>query len=181
MIRQLAATSLVVCCGFAATAAPVSNAALAEIVAADQADRIAMRAGTGPNDLMARDAQRREQVLALLRGGALRTDDDHHNAALVFQHGETADDARLAHALAITASRINPDNRGARWLAAASWDRLMMRLKRPQWYATQFVRRGDAWVLYEVDASVVSDEERLRVGARTIEQALERAAAMNLR
>ena len=156
-----------------------SNEELAEITASDQADR---RQGPDKIDWVVvnqRDEQRRERVLQILKDGNIRTDSDYQNAALVFQHGASAEDIRLAHALSQVALKMNPNNRLAAWLSAASWDRLMLRLGQPQWYATQFVKREGQWVLYEVNETVVTDEERLRVGARTLAAAREHAKQMN--
>ena len=99
----------------------------------------------------------------------------------MFQHGAGVDDIRLAHSLAQTAQQINPQNRSVSWLSAASWDRLMMRLNQPQWYATQFVKQDGRWVLYQVNEGVVGDEERIKVGARTLKAAKEHAEALNAR
>ena len=96
-----------------------------------------------------------------------------HNAALVFQHGGTPETARLAHALATVAYQMNNENKAAKWRSAASWDRLMMTLKRPQWYATQFTKPhgSDKFVLYDIDETVVSDETRKSMGARSVAEA----------
>jgi len=166
---------------FAAQVDPPNNAELEQIKVEDQDDR-----KLGPNKIdwslvNQRDERRRDRVLQIIKEGSLKTDADYFNAALVFQHAATADDIRLAHALAQVSSRMNPDNKSAAWLVAASWDRLMMRLAQPQWYATQFVKRDGRWVLYQVNEAAVSDEERIRVGARTLSDALKHAEALNLR
>jgi hypothetical protein len=182
MSRNLLAATLALAL-FASTAhaAPDSNQELAAITAQDQADR-----QPGPNKIdwsvvNQRDEHRRIRVLQILKEGNVRTDTDYYNAALVFQHGATADDIRLAHSLSQTAQQINPQNKAAIWLSAASWDRLMMRLNQPQWYATQFVKQEGRWVLYQVNEAVVGDDERVKVGARTLKAAREHAEALNAR
>ena len=79
----------------------------------------------------------------------------------------------MAHALATVAYQMNNENKAAKWLSAASWDRLMMTLKRPQWYATQFTKPhgSDKFVLYDIDETVVSDETRKSMGARSVAEA----------
>ena len=112
------------------------------------------------------DAERREQVLGLLRDGALRTSQDYHDAALVLQHGETVADARMAFAMATISTTLAPTSKPAAWLEAAAWDRLMMRHHRPQWYGTQYVPSNDGkyWMLYDFDPAPISDEERIAAG-----------------
>lgn len=88
---------------------------------------------------------------------------------------------RLANSLATIFLNLDPDNRRARFLVAATWDRLMWRLERPQWYATQYVKEGDLWVLWEVDDSAVSDEERHRMTGRTLAESKAFAEQLNAR
>lgn len=164
-----------------ASATPPPNAELKEIVTADQADR-----QPGPNGINwlvvgPRDKVRQQQILTLLREGNIRTSGDFNDAALVFQHGETVDDIRLAHALATVAWQADPQNKRARWLAAASWDRLLMRLKRPQWYGTQYTKseKTGKWELYEMDENVVTDTERASMSVPTLAEARMRAEQFN--
>jgi hypothetical protein len=172
-------STLACCACLVANAAPESNTALSAIKELDQADRQSGPSKIDWASVNKRDEERRAKVMQILRDGGIRTDADYYNAALVFQHGPSVDDIRLAHALSLTASQMNPQNRAALWLSAASWDRLLMRLNRPQWYATQFVKDGERWVLYQVDVSAVNDEERVRVGARTLEDAKDFANHLN--
>lgn len=162
--------------GFCATP---TNSRLAELRDADQADRATGRDNIDWSVVSVRDAARRMEVRKLLADGQLRTSTDYLAAALIFQHGDGVDDIRLAHSLATIAHDLNPESRSATFMVAASWDRLMMRLKRPQWYATQFVKQGDRWVLYDIDETIVTDEERKRMGGRTLVEAKALAESMN--
>ncbi len=74
---------------------------------ADQNDR---KAGKIDDATLKRDESRREQVLEQLRGGNVRTAKDHYHAAMVFQHGKTADDIRLAFSLAWLSAQLDPEN-----------------------------------------------------------------------
>jgi hypothetical protein len=99
---------------------------------------------------------------------------------LIFQHGNTVDEIRLAFSLATTSRALDPDSGRCKWLSAAAWDRLMMRLGRPQWYGTQFTKSdGGKWELYRVDESVVSDKDRAELGVPSIAEAKARAAELN--
>lgn len=157
------------------------NLELAALKDADQADRTPTGFQGDPGDINARDEARRRRVAALLDAGLVRTAEDHYNAALIYQHGATVEDLRLAHALATIAARMAPSSRGSRWLAAASWDRLMMRLGQPQWYGTQFVKDKDSgrWVLYRIDESLVTDEQRAEWQVPPLAANRQRAEAMN--
>ncbi len=149
----------------AAASAPAETASIAQLAADDQADR-KREPPLSVAEMGLNDAARRDKALGLLRGGALRSGQDWHDAALIFQHGETDADARLAFALATIAARLEPDSRSAAWLGAAAWDRLLMRRHRPQWYGTQYVpsEDGKSWVLYEFDPGGATDAERAAAG-----------------
>lgn len=147
-----------------AASAPAASP-LGQLVADDQADR-KRQPPISIEEIQQRDAVRRERAMALLSEGVLRTSRDYHDAALIFQHGTSDGDARLAFALATIAARLDPAAKNAAWLAAAAWDRTMMRYRRPQWYGTQYVpsEDGKQWVLYEFDPSPISDLDRAAAG-----------------
>lgn len=152
---------------------------LKELYEQDQADRRLPPDKTDWFEVGQRDKERQAKVLDMVRAGRLVTSDDFFHAAMVFQHGSTVEDIELAHALATVASRFEPPNSAARWLTAASLDRLLMRRKKPQWYGTQFVRNAGKWELYPVDESAVSDAEREGAGVPTLAASRARAAKMN--
>lgn len=163
----------------AAYPADPPNAQLSEIKAADQADRAPGQDNIDWSVVSVRDAERRTEVRKILAAGQIRTAADYLAAALIFQHSESADDIRIAHSLATIAYSLAPESHDARFLLAATWDRLMMRLKRPQWYGTQYVKQGDLWVLYDLDESAATDEERKRLGGRTLAESRALAERMN--
>ncbi|MBE1162516.1 hypothetical protein [Dyella acidiphila] len=157
---------------FQVAAAASSDHTLARLAAADQADR---EAGTNKIDWSVvgkRDAARREQVTQLLNSGEVRTAEDYFDAALIFQHGDTMQDAQLALALATVAARIDPANRDARVLAADAWDRVMTRAGKPQWYGTQYVRSKTTgkWELYPTEPDVITEAQRREIGLPTLEE-----------
>jgi hypothetical protein len=82
------------------------------------------------------ESLRRTRVRELLEAGQLRTGEDFHAAATIFQHGETADDYLLAHILAVEAV-IKGDDR-SKWMAAATLDRYLQLIKQPQVFGTQY-------------------------------------------
>src|SRR5690606_34312450 len=84
------------------------NAVLAELFEQDQSDR----SGTDIDwsALSKADAARRATVETMLAAGEVRTANDYYHAAMVFQHGDTLADYRLANALATLAMELAPDN-----------------------------------------------------------------------
>ena len=176
-LRKLVLTALLV--------APLSclganNDQLRDIMYADQADR---QVAPGPDqwkDISKRDAARRVKVQAELAAGRVKTSADFYNAALVMQHGDTFEEIRMAHALATIAASIDPLDRSARSLKAKSWDRLLLRQKKPQWYGTQYVRHGNGkWALDEIDESAVTDADRIELAVPTLAEAKKQVEVMN--
>lgn len=156
-----------------------NNAELRRIYEEDQADR----AG-GPNAkadwsaVEARDKARQERVHQILKEGGGKTADDYFHAAMVFQHGDSDDEIAKAHELSLKAAELDAEHPVARWLAAASKDRLLMRQGKPQLYGTQFKKVDGKWVLHEVDPSV-TDEEREKWGCPPLAEARKRVDVLN--
>jgi hypothetical protein len=116
-----------------------------------------------------------------MRAGGLSTANDYFHAAMVFQHSNTPEDNALAYGLAVTAARIDPSNKMAKWLSAAAWDRALMRRNKPQWYGTQFVKNFSTgkWELYKIDETAVTDEDREKTGVPSLARQRERANELN--
>jgi len=160
---------------------PTDNDALRALKEQDQAARI----GAGPIDwskVGPQDAQRRDEVTKMLHAGCVRTANDFYNAALIFQHGGLVDDYQLAYALASVSKKLDPGNKDARWLTAASWDRTMRAWGKPQWYGTQYTgphASGSKWQLYMVDEAAVTDEQRSALGVQTVAEMRARIRRLN--
>jgi hypothetical protein len=150
--------------------APADNAELATLCEQDQAARQSDDFLKDAERIHAFDRMRRLRVMRLLEDGGAKTARDHFNAALVLQHGDDPLDYKLANELCKKAVALDPSMKEAKWLMAASWDRYLMSLGKPQWYGTQFKIVDGKYYLAEADLSRVNDEERRAVGTRTIEQ-----------
>jgi hypothetical protein len=151
------------------------NRELYDMFNADQADR------KGDKDWdPKRDDERRARTEQILAEGGAKASIDWYHAAMIYQHGPTADDARKAHELAMKALSVEPVHEPARWLAAAAEDRALMREGKPQKWGTQFHRPDPdgPWLLWEVDPSV-TDEERAKWNVPPLAEAQKRAEAMN--
>src|SRR5438876_7541294 len=75
------------------------------------------------NKIEPRDRIRRIRIHELLSAGALQTAGDFHDAAFIYQHGQTPDDYLLAHVLATVAVQKG-DSKGL-WISAATLDRYL--------------------------------------------------------
>lgn len=157
------------------------NEALRQIVAADQEDRSGSATSFDGLKVSPRDAERRKQVMEIMARGEIRAAEDFFNAALVFQHGATTDDIRLAYALVTIASALRPERLGPKAAACSSWDRLLVQMGRPQWYGTQYTKSSitGKFELSPVDETAVTDKERKALGLPTLKEARENAARFN--
>lgn len=170
----LALSSLYTVSAMAAQA--TDNAELQRLFEADQEARRSQRTDWDVMDQ--EDAERREAVLELFRAGKITTGTDYFNAAVIFQHGENVEDIRVAHSFATMSAQLGFSR--AYWLKAASWDRLMMYFGQPQWYGTQFTMNDDGqWILYQVAAGVISDDQRAEWSLPSLAEAKARAEARN--
>jgi hypothetical protein len=153
------------------------NPELSRLCDEDQADR---KPGEGkPIDWLVvgpRDRLRESRVKDLYKSGALHTGKDYHRAAMVLQHAHQPDDYLLAHEFCVAA--LAKGERDARWLAAATEDRFLMNIGRPQRFGTQYRSSGDGPVrLYEVSPEV-TDSLRAEFGVPTLAEARKREAMM---
>lgn len=143
------------------------NARLRELWQEDQGERFTMMSSGGnPSTealmtLRRDDSLRRVEIYGMLTAKAIHIGTDFERAALILQHGDDTADYRTAHDLALEAIVLGDTN--AKWLAAATLDRYLMRLGKPQKYGTQFRTSAmtGAMELYPVDPST-TDEERAR-------------------
>lgn len=111
----------------------------------DQAERGVVPPGTKaaevtPEQMAENDAARRKRAHQLMEQGMLKTGEDFHDAAFIFQHGYTPEDYLLGHVLA-TAAVAKGDIR-SRWIAAATLDRYLMSVGQDQVFGTQFITPG---------------------------------------
>jgi hypothetical protein len=106
------------------------------------------------DEIAKRDEERRKQVNSLLAEGKVVTGQDFHDAAFIFQHGQTTDDYLLAHILATEAVVLGYTN--AKWIAAATLDRYLQMIGQKQVFGTQY---GDTrfafYMQHKADADVL--------------------------
>lgn len=154
------------------------NPDLAKLYEEDQADRAGTLKDTDWAAVEKRDTERRQRVLEIMEKDGARVAADYYNAAMVFQHSIQPEDHDRAHEWCLEALKLDPDLKGARWLAAASKDRALMWRGKPQLYGTQFKKVDGKWILWEVDPSI-TDEERAKWGVPPLSVAKERVEKLN--
>ncbi len=142
---------------------------LARVYEADQRDRLPGPNGIDWSQVTPRDQARRKEVLEILARNEAKHSDDYFYAAMIFQHGESVEDIAEAHRLALKAVELDGKNERAKWLAAATKDRWLMKRDEPQLYGTQFRKSGDVWIQHPVDPRV-TDEERARWNVSPLRQ-----------
>ena len=123
------------------------------------------------NKLREKDKERKQKAKELIENGSLISGLDFHHAALVFQHGETTEDYKLAHELAEKAVDLGDET--AKWLYAATFDRWLLSENKSQKYGTQFKQNenGEWEIAQPIDPSV-TDDERVKYNVPPLSEAL---------
>lgn len=137
---------------------------LEDIFKSDQEDRTNHQAWLDVEyriGIFKRDQERRKRAAEIIEQGGLKIAEDYYHAAMIFQHGEGPDDFKKANELAKQAMDLGLEE--AKWLYAASLDRLLLSEGKPQKFGTQYWQEADGAeiVLREVDPST-TDEERAK-------------------
>ena len=155
-----------------------SSAEMARLFEEDQTDRTAAPGKSIDWEQVGmRDEVREQRVKELIHSDALRTGADYFHAAMVLQHAPEPDDYLLAHDLCVIA--IGTGEQRAKWLAAASLDRFLMAIGRPQRFGTQFISRRSFHPprLAPVDPNI-PDQLRRELNVPSLEEAKTREAEM---
>ena len=128
-----------------------------------------------------RDKARLKRVKELYTQSLLRTANDYDCAATALQHGGVAEDFLLAHELWVVAISKGKNDQETLSLAAASEDRYLMNIGRPQRFGTQLrsVDKGPI-ELYPVDSGVTDELRRLMIG-HSLAEVKAKVAEMNKR
>lgn len=146
----------------------------------DQADRTppAGKPIDWPN-VTPRDRARLKRVKEIYTQNLLKTANDYDRAAIILQHGDVPEDYLLAHELWVVAISKGKNDKDTMSLAAASEDRFLMKIGRPQRFGTQFqsVDNGPI-LLYKVDAGV-TDELRRLMGVHSLAEIKAKEAEIN--
>lgn len=139
----------------------------------DQHDRgVGTKAAISGIELSTRDQQRRMRVHQLLEAGLLKTADDFHDAAFIYQHGLTPDDYLLAHVLATVA--VAKGDKRSLWISAATLDRYLYAIHQPQIFGTQYHSTDDSPITQEpYERTLVPDQLRAILCVPSVKQQAE--------
>jgi hypothetical protein len=147
----------------------------------DQADRSAFEQldHEQRQQVLQRDRARRQRVEVLLGSDMLQAPEDYFHAAMAFQHGERLEHFWRAYELAKRGAELGHPT--CRWLAAAAYDRWLMRQRKPQKYGTQYTARDDEpYRLWDVDPTT-TDEERAAWNVPPLAEAIRQAGELTRR
>jgi len=111
-----------------------------------------------------RDRKRRAKVKKIISEGSLTEGIDFYGAAMIFQHGETTSDYKMARDLAKQAMEMGLDK--AKWLYAATTDRYLVSKGKKQKFGTQFQENnsGDWVIAMGIDSKTTqADRDKLNV------------------
>lgn len=155
------------------------NAELYQIFSADQNDRFDKNLDWGI--VSENDAQRRKRVDEILVTAELKHSDDYYHAAMVFQHGNTADHYQKAFQLSLKAVEMDSTNSAAKWLSCATEDRYLHKIGEAQVWGTQFRMEHESglWTMEPFNRSAKSDTQRREMGVRVLAESQARLEQMN--
>lgn len=112
-----------------------------------------------------RDKARLKRVKEIYLLNLLQTANDYDCAATVFMHGDVPEDFLLAHEFWVVAISKGKNDKNTRAMAAASEDRFLMNIGRPQRFGTQLRSEGGGPIqLYQVDPGVTDELRRFMMG-----------------
>ena len=129
--------------------------------------------------LVKQDSTRRVEVLEMIKQNKLSTQNDYFHAAMIFQHGKDSTSYKLAYEYSKKASVMDTTNSLFRWLSAASYDRYLISIGKPQIYGTQFIVFDKKYYLNNFDTTKVTDSERIYYGTRTLKEIKEYLKSQN--
>lgn len=124
--------------------------------------------------LRQRDEARRAKLMEIYTADGLTTGTDYFHAAFLMQHGGDTASYQLAHEFSLAALALGHEHAG--WIAAATYDRMLRSLGRPQRFGTQFQadRQGGPLTLYATDGEV---RDSLRTALKMPSLATSKASA----
>ena len=126
-----------------------------------------------------RDKGRLSRVKEISTHNLLQTANDYDCAAIVLQHGQVPEDILLAHEFWVVAISKGKNDQETLSMAAASEDRFLANIGRPQRFGTQLHSANNGPVeLYPIDSSVPDGLRRVMIG-HSLAEVKARAAEMN--
>jgi hypothetical protein len=144
-----------------------------EIFDKDQSMRMADMSEINWAEVSRVDQEHRVEVMTFIKDGKLATNLDFYYAAFVFQHDDCPEHYKLANELADQVVKLGFED--AKWIYAASLDRYLRSIGKPQKFGTQYVSvRGCTYTLEPVDPAT-TDEERVAYHVPSLAEAEQQA------
>ena len=122
--------------------APPKTAAVSRVHQLEIEDQSENPGNISPEEYYRHGDARRAEIRKLLEEGKITSGEDFSDAALIFQHGQTSEDFLFAHVLAVEA--LIRGGSADKWIAAATLDRYLQAVNRPQVFGTQYPADKDA-------------------------------------
>lgn len=118
--------------------------------------------------LLKQDSTRRVEVSEMIKQNKISTPMDYFRTAMIYQHGNDSVSYKLAWEYSKKASAMDSNNISARWLSAASYDRYLLSVGKPQIYGTQFIVMDGKYYLRDFDTTKVVESDRIYLKTRTL-------------
>ncbi|MCK9280798.1 MAG: hypothetical protein M0P71_09265 [Melioribacteraceae bacterium] len=120
--------------------------------------------------LLIQDSTRRVEVTEMIKQNKVSTSMDYFHAAMIYQHGNDSTSYKLAWEYSKKAAVMDSTNLDARWLSAASYDRYLLSVGKPQIYGTQFLVINNKYYLSDIDTTKATDSIRRYFKTRTLNE-----------
>lgn len=143
-LRSRSLMFLSLCCGALAAQtstpstakSPETSSAVHKLYLEDQEDAKTVTDDETNAAYLQRVQVREKTLRTMLAASQIASGLDFLEAAVIFQHGDNADDCLFGHILAMEA--MVRGTASARWIAAATLDRYLQYIKQPQVFGTQY-------------------------------------------
>ena len=136
------------------------SAELFRIEKEDQADRQGPFDSINWSKVAPRDLQRRVRVAQIFAEGCFKNASDYASAAMVFQHGETAD--HFFQAFLWAREAVKRGDESLRSLVAAALDRYLVQIGQKQLFGTQFFSNDGRKLCIQPVESTFPDSQRIK-------------------
>ena len=148
------------------------SAEIAKMFEEDQAARTGEMTTEKIQKMVRDDEARLARIKVMVKQGLLSTAQDFYYAAFLFQHGSSFGEYHTAHELSVCAMILG--SKGAKWIGAASYDRMLHSCGHRQRWATQFSIVAGKVKIQAYDETGTSDFLRKLVVGQSLAEAKKR-------
>lgn len=126
----------------------------------------------GMMKMMKDDAARLDRIKAMVAANELGTAEDYYRAAFLYQHGGAFEEYQMAHQLAVCSVLLGKEK--AKWIGAATYDRMLGSCGHDQRWATQYRVVSGVTKPMPCGTVGIGDAERKAVVGLTLAEAMKR-------